>query len=402
MREKSLSASVSFKGHRSMKNRFISLSSYTTIALCHGNFNSEIQHGISQQYQLRGRGVELWVPAHVCFLLPLTGPDFVKGAIEREKRYNHDKEQVARSCGPLLTKVSITCLMISAILFFSLLQFPQSFAQVTPNSLSIQTSGDGLARVTEEITPSRTVSRITVSTIANNVSNILAVDENNIVLSFSYAGSSIVIDTLGAANVTLTYSASIISKAASDIWEISYNSGGIESTIVLPSNSDIIYVNDIPIDIVDNVVTMPPGVTVLRYTVKSVDTKDLVVAWDGRDYIVHVVTASVVQEFSFEQGSKSLALTLDTSTPMLAIVPVALLGGPYSVTGAAGDPVDFKQYYQNGTHSWIRVEANSGNAVRITGTTVVPEFPLLILSAGAAVALGSLLSFLSKRSTYWR
>jgi hypothetical protein len=302
----------------------------------------------------------------------------------------------------LLTKDSITCLIIGAILFLALFQLPQSFAQVTINSLTIEISSDSLARVTEEITPSRTVSRITVNAIASNISNILAVDENNIVLSFSHAGSSIAVDTLGAANVTLTYSASIVSKAASDIWEISYDSGSIESTIVLPSMSDIIYVNDIPIDIVDNVVTMPPGMTVLRYTIKSVDTKDFVVAWDGRNYIVHVVTASVVQEFSFEQGSKSLALTLDTSTPMLAIVPVALLGGPYSVTGAAGDSLDFKQYYQNSTHSWIRVEPNDGNAVRITGTTVVPEFSLLILSAGGAVALGSLLSFLSKRSAYWR
>jgi hypothetical protein len=165
---------------------------------------------------------------------------------------------------------------------------------------------------------------------------------------------------------------------------------------------DIVYVNDIPIDIVDNVVTMPPGETSLRYAIKSVDANDLVVEWDGRDYVVHVVTASTVQEFSFEQGTKSLTVKLDTSTPMLAIIPVSLLGGPYSVVGAAGDPLDFKQYHQNSTHSWIRVEPNDGNAVRIIGTTVVPEFPLLILYAGAAVALGSALPFLSKRFSHWR
>ncbi len=327
---------------------------------------------------------------------------FRQAPTEQEKCYNRDKEQAARSCGPLLTRDSIACLVVSTIFFFAMFQLPESFAQVTGNSLTIEVSSDGLARVTEEIAPSRTVSRITVNTIASNISDILAVDENNIVLSFSHAGSSIAIDTLGAANVTLSYSASIVSKAASDIWEVSYNSGGIESTVVLPSMSDIVYVNDIPIDIVDNVVTMPPGATVLRYAIKSVDTNDLVVAWEGRDYVVHVVTASVVQEFSFEQGTKSLTLKLDTSTPMLAIIPVSLLGGPYSVTGAAGDPVDFRQYHQNSTHSWIRVEPSDGNSVRITGTTVVPEFPLIILYAGVAVALGSLLSFLNKRSTYWR
>lgn len=278
---------------------------------------------------------------------------------------------------------------------------PDSLSQVTGNSLTIEISKDGFAKVTEEITPSRTVSRITVNAISSNISDILAVDENNIILSFSHTGSSIAIDTLGAANVTLTYGADIVSKATSDIWEVNYNSEAIESTIVLPAMSDIIYVNDIPIDIVDNVVTMPPGETSLRYAIKSVDTNNFVVSWDDREYIVHVVTASIVQEFSFEQSSKSLSLTLDTSTPMLAIIPVSLLGGPYSVTGATGDPVDFRQYYQNSTHSWIRVEPNDSNAVRIIGTTVVPEFSIIFLYVGLAVAIGSLFSFLSKRSACW-
>lgn len=312
---------------------------------------------------------------------------------------------MARSSNPLPAKSNITIQrMISVIMFLALLQFlpQQSFAQITGDSLTIEISKDGQAKVIEEITPSTTVSRITVRAIASDISNILAVDENKVVLSFSHSDGVITIDTLGSANVTLTYNAKIVSKAASDIWELNYDSTGIQSTIVLPSMSDIIYVNDIPIDIVDNIVIMPPGETSVRYKVKIVATKNFKVSWDDKDYIVDIVTASSVQEFSFEQSSKSIALTLDTSTPMLAIIPRALLGGPYAVTGPAGNPLDFREYHGNSTHSWIRVEPNEGNAVKIVGTTVVPEFPFLPLSAGMAVSIVMLLAMLSKRSVLWK
>jgi hypothetical protein len=270
-----------------------------------------------------------------------------------------------------------------------LLLLQPSFAQFTEDSLTVEISKDGHARVIGEITPSTTVSRITVGAIASDISDILAVDENDVLLGFSYSGDAITIDTLGSAHVTLTYTAKIVTKATSDIWELAYNSTSMQSTIILPSMSDIIYVNDIPIDIVDNIVTMPAGETEVRYKIKSVGTKDFLVAWDEKDYFVQIVTASDVQSFSFDQESKSVALILDTTTPTLVIIPKSLLGGPYAVTTSAGDPVDFRQYYQNSTHSWIRVEPNDGGAIKIVGTTVVPEF--LPLAAGMAVAVAMLL-----------
>jgi len=308
---------------------------------------------------------------------------------------------MATSCAPLAAKSNTAIQrMITVIVLLALLQLlPQdSLAQITGDSLTIEISRDGQAKVTEEITPSTTVSRITVSTITSDISNILAVDENHVVLSFSHSGASITIDTLGSANVTLTYDANIVSKATSDIWELKFDSTEIQSTIFLPPMSDIIYVNDIPIDIVDNIVTMPPGETSIRYKVKSVTTKNFGVSWDGKEYTVDIVTASSVQEFNFEQNSKSIALTLDTSTPMLAIMPRALLGGPYTVTGPTGNMLEFREYHGNATHSWIRVEPNDANAVRIVGTSVVPEFPFNPLSAGMAIAITMLLTA-HRRST---
>jgi hypothetical protein len=297
--------------------------------------------------------------------------------------------------------------IVAVIIFLSILEiFSQQliFAQVTQEDfLTVEVSREGDAKITQGITPSTTVSRIAVKPITQDISNILAIDENNVVLSFSDSGGVITIDTLGSANVTLTYNANdIVSKATPDIWELDYNSSGIQSTIVLPKMSEIIYVNDIPIDIVENVVTMPTGEVSVRYKIKSVDSKNFMVAWEEKKYIVQVVTASDVQDFGFEQSSKSIGMTLDTSLATLVIIPKSLIGGPYTVTSPSGQPVDFRQYYQNSSHSWIRVEPNEMNSIRIVGTTVVPEFPFLPLSAGLAVFIVLLLSILNKRAILWR
>jgi hypothetical protein len=273
-----------------------------------------------------------------------------------------------------------------------------SYGQVTADTLIIEVSNNGEATVTQELTPSTTVSRVTVNPIAKDLSDVLAVDENKVVLSFSTSADIITIDTLGSANVTLTYGAKIAYKVASDIWELNYNSTGIQSTIVLPALSEIIYVNDIPIDIVGNTITMPPGETSIRYKIKSVDTRDFPVQWENRTFFVQAVTSSEVQDVHFVQSSKTIELTLDTSMATLVIIPKSLLGGPYTVSGPAGEVVDFRQYYQNSTHSWIRIEPNDINAMKIVGTTVIPEFPLLPLFGGVVMAMVVLLAILTKHA----
>jgi hypothetical protein len=105
---------------------------------------------------------------------------------------------------------------------------------------------------------------------------------------------------------------------------------------------------------------------------------------------VQIITASEVQDFRFDQGSKSVTLTLDTNTPMLAIIPKSLLGGPYSVSGSGDQVLDFRQYHQNSTHSWIRVEPNDSGTVTITGTTVVPELIPLWVAMMFAITLFAL------------
>lgn len=291
----------------------------------------------------------------------------------------------------------VTLLLFSTILPSLLLQ-PVG-AQFTKDSLTIEVSKSGQAEVTEDITPRTTVSRISIKAIASNISSILAVDENNIVLSYSYSDGMIRIDTLGSSHVTLTYNAQIVTKKTSDTWELSYGSSDIESAIILPSGSDIIYVNNIPIDINENIITMPAGdVITVRYKTKSLAASNFLASWEDTNHVVQVVTVSKIYNFNFEQGSKAIILTLDAGEPILAIIPKSLLGGPYSVQGSDGSSISFRNYYQNSTHSWVRIEPNDSDTIRIVGTTVVPEFVFFIV---LPVAMASAILFVILRQKYY-
>ena len=260
---------------------------------------------------------------------------------------------------------------------------PLSYAQSLENDLTITISTDGVARVTEDLDPKITTSSIQIQLISDKISNMVATDEKNIFLNTAQNGDLVRIDSLGASQVTLTYNADIVSST-SGIWRVTYNSN-IQSTVILPPLSNIVSVNNIPIDIIDDSVVMPPGQISLSYTIRTVTENNFVVSSDNLNYFVQVMTASKVGDF--KQDSKSIMLTIDDNAPVLVLLPKAVISGPYEVQ-LNGNPIEFKQYYQNGTHSWIRIEPFESGSIKITGITTLPTEPEPVCGAGAILKDG--------------
>lgn len=251
------------------------------------------------------------------------------------------------------------------------------------------------ASVVEEINPRIIVSTINIQAISSNISHVLATDEQNNVLITSQNENIIRIDTLGASHVILTYDANVLTKT-SGIWNLNYNSTNINSTIVLPPVSDIISVNNIPIDIKDGTIVMPAGQVSVSYLIRNVSNDNFAVSWNGTTYPIQIITASKVEKFSFDHNSKSITLMLDNKAPMLVILPKSLIGGPYMVSLDA-NPTQFKEYYQNTTHSWLRVDPANSGIIKIIGKTVsVPEFFSVYLLI-FAISMTTLI-FLNKKS----
>ena len=271
------------------------------------------------------------------------------------------------------------------ILFLIPLALPFSHAEFVENSLTIIVSTNGITNVIEKINTRTTVSSIKIPSISNKISNILATDEKNTILSATQNGNLIKIDTLGASRVTLKYNANILEKTLG-IWNLVY-SGHIPSAIILPPTSDIVSVNNIPIDIKDGTVMMPAGDVSLSYIVRTVSTNSFIASWNNSNYPVKIITASKVDNFGFVQNSKTISLTVDNNAPMLVIISKSLLGGPYGVQ-LNDHQIEFKEYYQNSTHSWLRIDPPSSGSIKIIGTsTIIPEFPIALLVMLIALTL---------------
>lgn len=247
------------------------------------------------------------------------------------------------------------------LLLLSLLLFLPTDVESAEDSIVITISSDGEAKITQNLNPRSTVSGISVPAISDKISKILATDGNGIILQTIQKGNSISIATLGATEVNLSYDAKIISKNL-NIWNLSYNADR-EITVVLPPLSSIVSVNNIPIDIDDKAVTMPPGHISLSYTIRQVSSQNFDVSKEGKNYQIQIITGSKIADFEYRNNE--IHFGVDEKAPILVIVPKLLVPNPLDVS-LNDNQVEFKPYYENSTSSWLRIDPYQSGNIKIS------------------------------------
>lgn len=102
------------------------------------------------------------------------------------------------------------------------------------------------------------------------------------------------------------------------------------------------------------------------------------IIWEETIYVVHVISSSVVSNFSFIQPEKLIALDLckegNETVSCRATIPKVLLGGPYQVL-VNGSQNGILTEESNGTHAFLFFKYQGAGRVEIFGETVIPEFP---------------------------
>ena len=248
--------------------------------------------------------------------------------------------------------------------FFLLLAFiiPLAIAQTsTEESLTITITADGNARVNQVLYPATYLSSINVETFSENISKIRATDENNVPLVTTLEGNSLKIASLGASKVNLSYEEDIISYE-SGIFKIKYQNYK-ESNLILPPLSNLVGLNTIPIDINDKTLRMPPGSISLSYSIKQVYLQSFDVISDGITHSIELMTGAKISDF--KGNNNEISFLVEDKETILAIIPATLFEdiGDASMNGGY---VDFKAYYQNNTHSWVRIDPHENGLVKIS------------------------------------
>jgi hypothetical protein len=121
----------------------------------------------------------------------------------------------------------------------------------------------------------------------------------------------------------------------------------------------------------------------------------------GEDSVdVSVQSSSTISDFALNEESKTLSFTADGRGDKTVISVGAVLQGPYTVMvdGQAKD--DFEESTDSDGVKTISVPHASGSHdVTITGTQVVPEFPIALLGIMAAVIV-AMVSIVGRTSLF--
>jgi len=241
-------------------------------------------------------------------------------------------------------------------------------AQLGEEYITITVTSEGKAKISQTLFPKTFVSTIDVHIISEKISNLLVIDEKNILLGTTQNQDLLKIASLGASAVDLKYNAGILTYE-SGVFKLKYDSK-LESRVSLPPLSKLVSLNTIPIEITDKEYVLPPGDISLSYTIRPVTSKEFFVTVGDSEQKVETITAAKIEEFS--ANADEIQFIIKDKAIVLTIIPTALMANPNDVL-LNEEEADFSQFHQNATHSWIRIDPHEKGLVRILDTSEKPN-----------------------------
>lgn len=149
------------------------------------------------------------------------------------------------------------------------------------------------------------------------------------------------------------------------------------TTFLIPEKADWIYVNNRPVNMESlKGFTCHGCQMTLAYSINEPKVMKNV-EWEGKEFAVEIQTLAEVEDFAFDQPTKTIAFDVSGNGFVTATIPLELLWGPYAVF-LDDEKIFFNQPINNGTHVWLSMKPQDSGKISIVGTTAVPEFPLVV------------------------
>jgi len=149
--------------------------------------------------------------------------------------------------------------------------------------------------------------------------------------------------------------------------------------ILFPEKIDQIFLNDQMIQIGDKKgISINGGgyVNVAYYS--EMPKKIQEVQWKEDKFNVEIITDSKIDEFNFDQESKSISFQVNEKNKFVTInMEEKLLGGPYVIL-LNDEQIKYSKYSIKENHISLSMKPESPGQITIIGTTVIPEFSMFI------------------------
>lgn len=147
----------------------------------------------------------------------------------------------------------------------------------TPNSLTIDVFPDGSANIDYRIEPDPTLVRVNVTLPGENYGDLIAVDQDGIILDWDQISDGIEVDGIGANELIISYSTSFLTNKTGSTWTVSVDSP-VSTLYHLPKDAVLVGLSSTPtsISIIDDrtVITMPPGLNRITYILGITGTQE--------------------------------------------------------------------------------------------------------------------------------
>ncbi len=107
---------------------------------------------------------------------------------------------------------------------------------------------DGLVHITQTIVLNETIPTVILPLFASSIDNLIILDENRTILDYKIDGINLAVFTLGTPKVLLQYDTQYLTRKDFDVWTLMVDTP-YNITVILPEESTIIYLSDIPTSI---------------------------------------------------------------------------------------------------------------------------------------------------------
>ncbi len=149
--------------------------------------------------------------------------------------------------------------------------------------------------------------------------------------------------------------------------------------ILFPEKIDQIFLNNQIIQLGDNKgISINGGGYVNVEYYSEMPKKIQEVQWKEDKFNVEIITDSKIDEFNFDQESKSISFQVNEKNKFVTInMEKKLLGGPYVIL-LNDEQIKYSKYSIKENHISLSMKPESSGEIIIIGTTVIPEFSMFI------------------------
>jgi molybdopterin-binding protein len=234
-------------------------------------------------------------------------------------------------------------------------------------------------------------SQVSVETIRGNITNVSVTDMSNNTVQYATIQQSPIAIMIPPSdgNVTIIrYDLTNVVSLNDGVWMWNYftPSDTASTDFYFPSGITQIWANDRPVYIGQNGIGMHGDGTKLEYATENTNIQNI--QWQNYTLPVEIDSLSDIGNYTFDQSTASYQFQISKPHSFVTVImPKVLLGAKYAAH-INGNHLLTTVFHENDTYAWIGLRPDTNGTIQITGSTVIPEFPLFLpLAIGISLIL---------------